>query len=583
MSEEQRDERIEEQRVEDQQVENQQIEETHTESEAVVTPSTPATEHEAPPQHDAPSQHDAPPQHEAPPQHVDVPGEEPHPVEVTGVAQPLGEVAINTETGQGIHVEHPVTAEVAPHRATEAPVTRTERPKREDGQKGEARPKSDRPKREKQPRREKLPIKRERKETKRFVVVSWSAQREPADDLYWCELEREGTWLVVTALEQVRTRREILERLTELDEGIVAFDFNFGYPEPFMDFVSKDHGAADVRSLFKRVRDDLKKNTDDGIRTWIERMGRYRESSLDTTYVPPRRYDRNERYGNERHGNERYGNDRFGGNQRQAEPEPLAPHEMRSTAERFRRTELTIRRAAEEHLTSGLHIGYNKLTNRYEFTDRQQRARGSLIGMSMLEQLVEAKPDVAIWPFAKPGKLTLVEVHPWIFTRMKTLPAAEFRKMIAVEEDGGLEITSQARDLAARNPDAQRTLMVALGIKKAETREDRATRPLRDYPDSFYDDQRVKKEGWFYGVGYRVEHPTETETPREGPRKILKMPPKTMPKREPRSELAAKPSEAPTAVEEPLASTAPEVIPPAVEAIAEPQVAEAAPAVETTE
>jgi hypothetical protein len=175
-------------------------------------------------------------------------------------------------------------------------------------------------------------------------------------------------------------------------------------------------------------------------------------------------------------------------------------------AERFRRAEHNIRRPAEGHITSALQIGYNRLTSRYEYGDAKQRGRAALLGMSFLDQWLEANDKVKVWPWSQPdGGLVVVEVQPWLFTRGKTVEAQEFRKFLTMEEDHALEIESHFKDLAARNPLAQQALMSTLGLIKAEGRVERAIRPLRDYPKEFYTDARVLAEGWYYGVGYKPE------------------------------------------------------------------------------
>lgn len=357
-------------------------------------------------------------------------------------------------------------------------------------------------------RNKRRPQQRTRREFKRYVTVLWSGQREPVDDMYICDIEKNGSWLTVVNLEQVRTRREVLEYLKDLDGGLIGLDFPFSLPEPFFEFVKPEIKANDWRGLIKRVREDLKKNLDDGVRLWIERIGRYRESQL-----APEDEEFNPRFS--RPDPRRRGNRGM---------EPLAPYERRSMAERFRRTEHNIRRPAEGHLTSALQIGYNRLTSRYEFGDARQRGRAALLGMAMLDQLLEANENAKIWPWSSPENFAIVEVQPWLFTRGKTIDAAECRKILTIEEDNGLEIESHYKDLACRNPQAQQALMTTLGMIKAEGRIERAIRPLRDYPKEFYSDNRVLSEGWFYGVGYkpegapaRGEKPERTKGKREKP------------------------------------------------------------------
>jgi hypothetical protein len=339
----------------------------------------------------------------------------------------------------------------------------------------------------------------------RFVVVTWSGMREPVDDMYWAEAEREGDWIIVRSLEPVRTRREILERLTNMPNGLAALEFHFGYPKNFVEFLTPTLGIGDWRSLTKRVREDLKKNVDDGVRIWIERMGAYRESQLDPDPLP-----------NFQRGDRRPTDRRFGGKEFSGRSEPLPPYEQRSVAERFRRTDLTIRKVAGQDLTSPIQIAYNRLTKRYEFSDTTVRGRASLLGMSMLDQLIEARPEVSIWPMSRPKAFTVAELQPWVFTNGRTLPPEELRRKLALYEDNGWDIPASVRDTAARNGAAQRALLSLIGIIQTEMREERERRPLRDYVDQFYSDPQVQLEGWFYSIGYRM-----TDDQRTQPRKPL--------------------------------------------------------------
>lgn len=337
----------------------------------------------------------------------------------------------------------------------------------------------------KRPRdRKRRPERKGPKEVTRFITVIWSGEREPVDNLILCEIEKNGQWLTLTTIEQVRTRREVLEYLREVDAGLIGLDFSFSFPAAFVEFVRPELGLTDLRSLIHRVREEFKKNADDGSRLWIDRIGRYRESKLVPESQERPRYD------------DRRGRNRSGS---------LAPYDRRSIAERFRRTEHSIRRAAEQHVTSALQIAYNRLTSRYEFSDERQRGRSSLLGMSMLDQLLETKPEARVWPFSKPGDYTIVEVQPWLFDKGRTLDPEECRKLIAIEEDNALEIDAAFRDLICRNPLAQRAFFTTLGMIRAENRVERAIRPLRDYPEPFYTDPTTQIEGWYYGVGYRSE------------------------------------------------------------------------------
>jgi hypothetical protein len=338
----------------------------------------------------------------------------------------------------------------------------------------------------------------------RFVVVTWSGQREPVDTMFWAEARREGEWVILESLEQIRTRREVLERLVDMPTGIAALEFSFSYPVPFLEHLGQELGDDRWRALLKKVREDLKKNAEDGIRAWIDRIGTYREAHLDPDApVFGRRDDRRGPQGRFDRGRDR----------------EVSPQEQRSKAERFRRTDLTIRHAAERHVVSPVQIAFNRLTGRYEFNDPSAHGRATLLGMSMLEQLLEARPDAAVWPFMMPKPLTVVELQPWIYTRGATLDAEEIRRRLQVLEDAGWEIPSNVRDIAARNPDAQRALVTLIGIIRTESRDDRANRPLRDYSESFYGDAQVRHEGWYYGVGYRsADEPKKDSRPNDAAR-----------------------------------------------------------------
>lgn len=373
--------------------------------------------------------------------------------------------------------------------ATDSPVESSEPVSLEDVMPlPEDRPREPRRDREKRPR-DKKKFQKPKREFTRYITVLFSGQREPADDMFLCDIEKRGEWLTVTNLEQIRTRREVLDYLKEVESGLVGLDFPFSFPQPFIEFIKPEIKAEGWRGQIKVVREDLKKNLDDGVRKWIERIGKYRESQLAPE---DEGRDRFQRPDPRRRGNRGL--------------EPLAPYERRSMAERFRRAEHNIRRPAEGHITSALQIGYNRLTSRYEYGDAKQRGRAALLGMSFLDQWLEANDKLKVWPWSQPdGGLVVVEVQPWLFTRGKTVEAAEFRKFLTMEEDNALEIEPQFKDLASRNPLAQQALMTTLGMIKAEGRVERAIRPLRDYPKEFYSDARVLAEGWYYGVGYKPE------------------------------------------------------------------------------
>lgn len=323
----------------------------------------------------------------------------------------------------------------------------------------------------------------------------WRAGREPVDDMFWCEAEYDGTWTKVILLDKVRTRREILDRLLELESAVVGFDFPFSFPKPFIDFVIQEKIATDWRSLAIRVRDDLKKNTDDGIRLWIERIGKYRESNLESPeealkHMPPQ-------YGRQRQ-----------------QPRKLLPHDLRSYAERFRRIDTIVRHKNERLQWSPLAIRHNKLTGRYEFPDAEARGRKALVGLSMLAQAMESK-ELVVWPFAKPGQLTLVEIVHEVFPKAPANDAlaAYFEK----EEDRALHVDRTVVETILTNDAAKQALFSLIGMIKAEQREEKTIRPLRDFRDPFYTDPLIAVEGWAYGIGFRStpqeEKPAKTETP----------------------------------------------------------------------
>ncbi len=389
------------------------------------------------------------------------------------------------------------------------------------------------------------------KSFERFITVSWSAQREPVDDIVWCEAEQENTWIVVRSVEIIRTRREVLERLVDTDRALVGLDFGFSFPAPFMEFLKERSHIPEWKALVKQVREDLKKNVEDGMRTWIERIGQYREAHLEPNPYPIRTWER------QRNGS-RIARERM--------PEP---YEQQSLAERFRRSELPLRRAAEGELASTLHIAYNKLTSRYEFGDVHLRGKKAMLGMSMLEQLIEARPDVAIWPFQKQAPLTVAEIFPWIFRREKALTSEQMRSWLATEEDNGTDIPSSVRDLIVRNPEAQRMFFALMGMIRTEARIEKTIRPLRDYPDSFYQDASIQQEGWLYGVGYRSKEQREQADKERDAKKNVKKGERNHKRNTEATEVVeslnmespkrhSKPSEAPATEEEATESHAPE-------------------------
>ncbi len=324
----------------------------------------------------------------------------------------------------------------------------------------------------------------------RFVSIGWSGAREPATDLIWAEAFLDGNWIVVDTLDRVRTRKEISERILALEDGLVTLDFNFSYPTAFFDLLREAEHIGDWRAMLRTIRADLKKNVDDGLRLWAERMGRYRESQLDPD-APPSRPQHTRRY-----------EDR-GWNPSQ---KGLPPHEQLSLAERFRKTDLPLRRRAGADATSTMQIGYNRLTERYEFNGNI-RSRPALLGMAMLEQLLEAEREyLAIWPMMEPRALTIVESFPWLFNEGKLPEATELDNIFRNYEDTGWDISRTVRTLVRKNQRALETLFTLIGVVKTEQRlsKKRTTSPIRDYNPAIYRDPSVQLEGWIYGLGYRA-------------------------------------------------------------------------------
>ncbi|HEX5315847.1 MAG TPA: hypothetical protein VFX22_04265, partial [Candidatus Kapabacteria bacterium] len=226
----------------------------------------------------------------------------------------------------------------------------------------------------------------ETKRFNRFVAIAWSGAREPAADLIWAEAHLDGKWIVIDALDKIRTRKEILERILDLQAALVTLDFNFSYPTTFFDLLREAENIGDWHTMLRTIRSDVKKNVDDGLRLWAERMGRYRESQLDPE-MPRGKLQHTRRY------------DDWGWNSSQ---KGLAPHEQLSLARRFRHTDLPLSKIAGIDLMSTMQIGYNRLTSRYEFNGNI-RGRPALLGMAMLEQLLEAgRKDLSIWPMMEP-------------------------------------------------------------------------------------------------------------------------------------------------------------------------------------
>lgn len=330
------------------------------------------------------------------------------------------------------------------------------------------------------------------KPNKKFVVISFRASREPVEDMFWAEAEYDGAWTNVIRLDRVKTRREILERIGELETAIIGIDAPLGFPKPFIDLIAKEGIAGDWKQVAHKVREDLKKNTEDGIKLWVEKMGRYRESDLET--------EEEASYYNNRPAQNRSGR-RF--------QEPRAPYEFLSKAERFRRIDQIVKRISNTGIESTLGIRYNKLTSRYDFLDSEAQGRRALLGMSLLSQLVELHPEVSIWPFMQPAKITVAEIAPALFPKPPRLQ--EITKFFEKEEDNALFVDKAIRETASSNKTAMSTLFWLLGIISAERRENKAIRPLRDYRDNFYDNELVKIEGWTYGIGYK--DPAKNDAP----------------------------------------------------------------------
>jgi hypothetical protein len=325
------------------------------------------------------------------------------------------------------------------------------------------------------------------------VFISWSGEREPATELLWAEAVIDGEWVIIEKLEKVRSRKEILERILEMESGLVALDFNFSYPVAFLEMLSATEYITDWRSMIRTIREDLKKNVDDGSRLWVERLGRYRESYLDSE--TPRTPAKPSRRPNDRG---------WLSQLTDLHPRKLEPHEQQSLAERFRRTDLPLISLAGRNTMSTIQIGYNRLTERYEFNGNS-RGKDALLGMAMLSQLLEAgRDDLSIWPMMELKKLTIVETLPWLFTEGKKLEPKALAAMLANYEDVGWHIPDEIQKNAATNTKAQHALLTLLGILQTEQRLLRNRFPIRFYSPSIYRDPQVQLEGWTYGMNYRV-------------------------------------------------------------------------------
>ena len=324
---------------------------------------------------------------------------------------------------------------------------------------------------------------------KKYITIGFDASREPLDELFWCEAEIDGAWTTVSVCDKVRTRREIVERVSHLDNALIGVDFASSFPIGFYHFLAEKKIALTRTELAKKIRQDLKKNTDDGIRIWIELMGEYRESHVETSDETRARMFR----GNQRPDNRR-------------RPEiPIV--ERRTLVERFRRIERILRRQNPDALASTLGIRYNKLTARYEFTEANARGRAAILGIAMLEQFKEVKPELTIWPFEKPSALTVVEIFPKMFSEKMGLSNDALREYFDSEEDNALHISKEVREQVYAHPKAKESVLSLLGILSAERREDKSLRPIRDYRDGFYENPEIQLEGWSYGIGYKEFRP----------------------------------------------------------------------------
>jgi hypothetical protein len=395
------------------------------------------------------------------------------------------EPAINPEIPSGVDA---IAHESAPEepKTESAPSKRGRKPSKQNGKA----PKN----RTREQNTSRLPAIRKSSVFRRVVFISWSGEREPASEMLWAEAAIEGEWVVIEKLEKVRTRKEILERILELDSALVALDFNFSYPAAFLEMLSATDGIPDWRSMVRTIREDLKKNVDDGVRLWVERLGRYRESYLDPeTPRTPVRLTRGP------------GDRGWISQQRPDFPQKkLEVHEQQSLAERFRRTDLPLLPLAGRNTMSTIQIGYNRLTERYEFNGNN-RGKDALLGMAMLSQLLEAgRDDLSIWPMMELKKLTIVETLPWLFTEGKRLEPNALATLLANFEDVGWHIPDEIQTNAAKNAKAQQTLLTLVGILKTELRLLPNRFPIRFYSPQMFHDPQVQQEGWTYGMNYRV-------------------------------------------------------------------------------
>ena len=113
----------------------------------------------------------------------------------------------------------------------------------------------------------------------------------------------------------------------------------------------------------------------------------------------------------------------------------------------------------------------------------------------------------------RPADVTVVEIFPKMFSNKVAADHDALRKFFELEEDNALFISKTVRELVFANPKAHDVLFALLGLIKAERREDKTLRPLRDYRDSFYGSSEIKAEGWVYGIGFKEPEKTKMEIP----------------------------------------------------------------------
>ena len=325
------------------------------------------------------------------------------------------------------------------------------------------------------------------KTEKQYITISFDASREPLDELFWCEAVSEGDWTTIKTCDRFRSRKEIVERISELTAATIGVDFALSFPKGFFESLASEK-ITSHRELSKRIREDLKKNTEDGVRKWIELIGRYRETKTESPEEASARFSNNPL--------------------RRDRRRDIPVHERRSLIERFRRIDRILRRMYPDAVASTLGVQYNRLTRRYEFVSANARGRSVLVGLSLIEQIREAKPEIAIWPYDKPKPLTIVEVFPNVFDRDISDPG-KLREFFDHEEDNALYVPREVREQVYAHAKAREALFTLLGMIAAERRENKMMRPLRDYRDAFYENEEVKFEGWVYGIGFKELQPKD--------------------------------------------------------------------------